>query len=173
MLRINYLTNNVFISFSQAAEEAKPASSFNPFLTEDSDPPLLLDIDADPAPKPIHNVLSYFQKDYHVSETSLKNSNTCSNSINKNDVAWLILLTILGQFEESKYLFDNNKSYVPSVFSATDGLPFLVSHIDGYSEQVEGESYVFFCTVFVLDFSYISMLSFDQNIFVLFLFIFF
>lgn len=48
--------------FSQAAEETNHPKSFNPFLVEDSEPSLLLDIDKHDPLNPIQNVLNYFQK---------------------------------------------------------------------------------------------------------------
>lgn len=101
------MTNNRFYVFSQAAEETK--ASFNPFLVEDSDPPLLLDI-GDPDPNPIQNVLSYFQKD-------------------NTKPVWLILLFLLIFLDNNRHTTDNK---IPSVFTATDGLPVVSHVIDGY-----------------------------------------
>lgn len=52
-----------FFSLSQAAEETS-LTNFNPFLVEDKTPPLLIDIDSPTktAPKPISNVLDFFQR---------------------------------------------------------------------------------------------------------------
>jgi hypothetical protein len=80
------MTNRRFYVFSQAAEETKASSSFNPFLVDDPDPPLLLDIGS-PDPNPIQHVLSYFQKDSNFSEMNLQNSGQHSDVAKVDDKA--------------------------------------------------------------------------------------
>ncbi|XP_068901957.1 phosphatidylinositol-binding clathrin assembly protein LAP-like isoform X2 [Tenebrio molitor] len=71
---------------SKTAEETKASSSFNPFLVDDPDPPLLLDIGS-PDPNPIQHVLSYFQKDSNFSEMNLQNSGQHSDVAKVDDKA--------------------------------------------------------------------------------------
>lgn len=73
--------------------------SFNPFLVEDSSPPLLLDSPTDNEIKPIKQVLSFFQKD-HFQETE---SNV---SINYNEEKE----TIKAKLDEKFYNVNDNFS---------------------------------------------------------------
>ena len=141
------ITNRRFYVFSQAAEETKASSSFNPFLVEDSEPPLLLDIDSSD-PNPIQHVLSYFQKDSDFSAANAQNSgqqnasekaapNFESDSAkNKSNLVWLFLSFSLTSHDNNhRHTIDNK---IPCVFTATDGLPVVSHIIDGY-KQMAGE----------------------------------